>query len=921
MQIFVELTKFADETDNSCVYMIPITFWQTVSNSFRINFIQENRYLLILDGLKTTLTITLFAVLLGTLLGGLVCWMRMSRRKWLQNVAKVYIDIMRGTPVLVMLMIMYYVVLAPVDASGVLVAIITFAMNTAAYICEMLRTNIQGIDRGQTEAGLSLGFTKVQTFFYIVLPQAVRNMIPVYQGEVVSLLKSTSIVGYVAVMDMTKASDIIRARTFDAFFPLIAIALVYFIIAWLIGLLLSRVGKRGRSRSAVLALLPLLAVFWVSCSNNDSETVSTMGQESVINEEYFLAKPVAVLCASLGEQYLLDKRGSKGLLSYNGEVDALQSVLVGKAASFLIDDIVALMPMLEHPELDTLGTDIPSIPLGVCFNLEDRELSEEFEKFITEMNASGANQEIRKRWMSFDLEGSHRDIELPTTGKPLKVAVMATMPPFNFMRNGEADGYEPELIRMFAARLGRPVEFAIMDFGALIPSIVSRKTDVAISSVSISGEREKMVRMIPYFASKYVYLYIKPEVVAGDSDPASGGVGLWIWLLVAIAACGIGAAVVLRAFGKGKGGPVQKSDDDVIIRVSHLKITFDGTLEILKDVNAEIRKGEVISIIGPSGTGKSTFMRCLNLLEKPDGGSIEVDGQDILAPGADVPALRRKMGMVFQSFNLFNDRSVLENITFAPMKLLGKSREEAESKALELLELVGLAEKVDYYPSQLSGGQKQRVAIARALAMDPEIILFDEPTSALDPTMVSEVLGVMRTLAKKGMTMIVVTHEMKFAKEVSNRIFFMNQGVIYEDGSPDQIFNNPQKELTRKFINQIRECTYDISSKQYDYYEMMAKIGNFCERYNMPGPVIDRIMHIVEEGLLVVGADKGTAVKVAYSEKTSRKEIVISTPRHLADDILDSEENYVQSAILRGICGEVSMVHGESDSSLVCVLE
>ncbi|MCQ2150221.1 MAG: ABC transporter permease subunit, partial [Bacteroidales bacterium] len=734
--------------------------------------------------MKTTLVITVFAVLIGTLLGGLVCWMRMSRRKWLQNVAKVYIDIMRGTPVLVMLMIMYYVVLAPVDASGVLVAIITFAMNTAAYICELWRTNIQSIDRGQTEAGLSLGFTKVQTFFYIVLPQAVRNMIPVYQGEVISLLKSTSIVGYVAVIDMTKASDIIRARTFDAFFPLIAIAVVYFLIAWLIGLLLGRVGKRGRSRSAALALLPLLAIFGVSCSNdNDSGIVSADGHETVINEEYLLSKPVAVIGASLGEQYLLDKRGSKGLLSYNGEVDALQSVLAGKAASFLIDDIVVLMPMLEHPELDTLGTDIPSIPLGVCFNLEDRELSEEFEKFITEMNASGANREIRERWMSFDLEGSHRDIELPTTGKPLKVAIMPTMPPFNFMRNGEADGYEPELIRMFAARLGRPVEFAIMDFGALMPSIVSRKTDVAISSVSISGEREKMVRMIPYFASKYVYLYIKPEVVAGDSDPAPDGVGLWIWMIVAIAACGIGAAVVLRAFGKGKGAPVHKSDDDVIIRVSHLKITFGGTLAILKDVNAEIRKGEVISIIGPSGTGKSTFMRCLNLLEKPDGGSIEVDGQDILAPGADVPALRRKMGMVCQSFNLFNDRSVLENITFAPMKLLGKSREEAESKAMELLELVGLAEKTDYYPSQLSGGQKQRVAIARALAMDPEIILFDEPTSALDPTMVSEVLGVMRTLAKKGMTMIVVTHEMKVAREVSNRIFFMNQGVIYEDGS------------------------------------------------------------------------------------------------------------------------------------------
>lgn len=901
--------------------MFPLTFWQSVAHSFEINFLQENRYMLILDGLKTTLTITLFAVLLGTVLGGLICWMRMSRKRWVQEIAKVYIDIMRGTPVLVMLMIMYYVVLAPVEASGVLVAIITFAMNTAAYICEMLRTNIQGIDRGQTEAGLSLGFTRVQTFFYIVLPQAVRNMMPVYQGEVVSLLKSTSIVGYVAVIDMTKASDIIRARTFDAFFPLIVIAVVYFLIAWLIGLLLSQVGKHGRSRSAMLALLPLLAVFGASSCSNGARTVPGKGPETVISEEYFLSRNVAVMSASLAEQYLLDKRGPRGLLSYNGAVDAIQGVLSGKAESFLVDDIIALVPMFEHPELDTLGTDIAPIPLAACFSLEDRELSEAFEEFIDEMNASGANLEIRERWMSFDLDGSHRDIELPTTGEPLKVAVMPTIPPFCHMRNGEVDGYEPELIRLFAARQGRPVEFAIMDFGALMPSIVSGKIDVAISSISVSEDREKMARMIPYFGSKLVYLYVKPEARIAASDPASDQGGKWGWLIAAIAVCLAGAGAVLYRAGKGRKASVRTPEDDVIIRVSHLSITFGGKLQILKDVNAEIRKGEVISVIGPSGTGKSTFMRCLNLLEIPDGGSIEVDGQDILAPGADVPALRRKMGMVFQSFNLFNDRSVLENITFAPVKLLNKGREEAEAKAMELLELVGLAEKADYYPSQLSGGQKQRVAIARALAMEPEIILFDEPTSALDPTMVSEVLGVMRTLARKGMTMIVVTHEMKFAREVSNRIFFMNQGVVYEEGTPEQIFENPQKELTRRFINQIREYTFAIGSRQYDYYGMVAGISNFCDKYNMPETVVDRIIHIVEEGLLIVGAEKDTMVKVAYSEKTQAKKISIHTPVHLPDGILDSEENSLQSAILRGICGNVTILSDDAGSTLVCVLE
>ena len=202
--------------------------FSNVTESFSNNLIVEDRYRMILDGLQVTLLITLFAAVLGTILGGLVCWMRMSRHRWLQQVARVYIDLMRGTPVLVLLMLMYYVVMAPVDATGIVVAIVTFAMNTAAFISEMLRTTIQGIDRGQTEAGLALGFTPRQTFLKIVLPQVVRAVMPVYQGEIISLLKGTSIVGYIAVADMTRASDLIRSRTFDAFFPLIVTAIIYF---------------------------------------------------------------------------------------------------------------------------------------------------------------------------------------------------------------------------------------------------------------------------------------------------------------------------------------------------------------------------------------------------------------------------------------------------------------------------------------------------------------------------------------------------------------------------------------------------------------------------------------------------------------------------------------------------------------------
>ena len=239
-----------------------------------------------------------------------------------------------------------------------------------------------------------------------------------------------------------------------------------------------------------------------------------------------------------------------------------------------------------------------------------------------------------------------------------------------------------------------------------------------------------------------------------------------------------------------------------MISVRHLQKSFNG-VAVLRDVNAEIAKGEVISIIGPSGTGKSTFLRCLNRLETPDGGSIVVGGVDVTDPKADLAAVRRKMGMVFQNFNLFGNLTILGNIMAAQCDLLGISKEAAKKKALELLGRVGLANKADALPDELSGGQKQRVAIARALARDPEILLFDEPTSALDPTMVGEVLAVIKDLAKTGMTMLIVTHEMGFARDVSTRVFYMDEGVVYEDGTPADVFNAPKKPKTIDFVGQV----------------------------------------------------------------------------------------------------------------------
>ena len=239
-----------------------------------------------------------------------------------------------------------------------------------------------------------------------------------------------------------------------------------------------------------------------------------------------------------------------------------------------------------------------------------------------------------------------------------------------------------------------------------------------------------------------------------------------------------------------------------MIYVKDLHKSF-GDVEVLKGINQHIAPGEKVAVIGPSGSGKSTFLRCLNLLEQPTLGSITIDGEDILEKGKDINRIRQKMGMVFQQFNLFPHLTVMRNITLAPTLLKKKSKAEAEEKATELLNRVGLLEKADAYPAQLSGGQKQRIAIARALAMEPEIMLFDEPTSALDPEMVGEVLDVMTDLAKAGMTMVVVTHEMGFAREVSDRVVFMDGGAILEEGAPEQIFSNAQNERTREFLRKV----------------------------------------------------------------------------------------------------------------------
>ena len=318
-----------------------------------------------------------------------------------------------------------------------------------------------------------------------------------------------------------------------------------------------------------------------------------------------------------------------------------------------------------------------------------------------------------------------------------------------------------------------------------------------------------------------------------------------------------------------------------MITVKHLSKTYrdpDGsTLTVLKDINCTIEKGEVISLIGPSGTGKSTLLRALNLLDPPTGGEIILDGENILAKGYPVHKMRQKMGMVFQGFNLFDHMTVLENVMYAPVKIRGLAKDKAQEEAISLLRKVGMAEKADVMPSSLSGGQKQRVAIARCLAMHPEVILFDEPTSALDPTMVGEVLSVMRQLAAEGMTMLIVIHEMKFARDISTRIFFMYDGYIHEDGTPQQIFNAPKHSATKAFVQRIRKEVFEVDNEDFDFLGMETRINLFCIKYNIAARK-DRAMELIQKMLPIFleTGDKLT-MRITYSELTEESTLDFMT--------------------------------------------
>ncbi len=618
-------TKSQPET-----YTVPKAqqFITSITNGFYTNFIRENRWQMVLDGLMTTLILSVLTFMIGTILGAAICALRMSKYSYLTAFARLYVRFFQGIPLLVLLMVLYYIIFNNTSVAALWVCVIGFSLDFAAYSSEIFRNGIEAVPAGQARAAKALGFTKTQGFIKVVFPQAMRHILPVFSGQLVSMVKMTSIAGYISVMDLTKVTDIIRSRTYDAFFPLLAAAVIYFLLSYLL-----------------------------------------IGTMQIIR--YIVTNP-------------------------------------------------------------------------------DRK------------------------------------------------------------------------------RVLRGVD-------------TTKKASAAVNAAP--------------------------------------------------------------AFEAGKE----------LLVIEHLAKSF-GDVTPIQDLSTVIRAGDVISVIGPSGTGKSTLLNLINHLEKPDDGKIIFEGTNTLTKHYNFSLLRRKVGMVFQSFNLFAHLTIVENVMLAQVELLGRSRQEAYERSVELLESVGLASKVLSYPAELSGGQQQRVAIARAIAMDPQIMLFDEPTSALDPTMVGEVLSVIRNLAQKGTTMLIVTHEMKFAHDVSNRVFYMDEGGIYEDGSPKQIFEDPQKEKTRIFIKRLKQLEFEINEGSEDPSRYLKLLQKFCTD-NMIGSRMQRDIELAFEEFVQQGIMQRTdafqripiRLEFEYSETENSTMMTLTYGGNKYDPFTQGDA--ISAKIVQTLAAEVDYVY------------
>jgi len=482
--------------------------FEYIIRSFNNNLIAEDRYRMILDGLQVTLLITFCAIVLGTLLGGLVCWMRMSKRAWLRNTAKVYIDLMRGTPVLVLLMLMYYVFMAPLEATGIVVAVVSFAMNASAYIGETLRSGIESIDKGQTEAGLALGFKPVQVFVRIILPQVIRQIMPVYLGEVINLLKGTSIVGYIAVMDMTRASDLIRSRTFDAFFPLIATAAIYFLVAWLIGLLLNGLLERRRLRTiivaAALAVLCLLGSLPSQISRNPSSITDTPSIFQTLAN-----KRVGVIIGSIQDITVTNLAPDADIQRYTSMTDMMTALESGKVDVLCQENFTVTVNKAIAAVVDTIDAGLPPRSVAACFKLGNTALQQDFNTFLADIRADGTYSTILDRWLTADDPSAIPVPQQTGTGELKRVATYHAMPPYNFICSGKPSGMEIDLLTEWANRRNFRLEFLMMDFASQIPALQTGKADIAMGSIAVTEERQKQVLFSDGYNAARIMFYTR----------------------------------------------------------------------------------------------------------------------------------------------------------------------------------------------------------------------------------------------------------------------------------------------------------------------------------------------------------------------------------------------------------------------------
>ena len=547
----------------------PDRIGHALASGFEKNFLRENRWRMLLSGLGTTLTLAVLSGLLGTILAALICFLGTCKSDLAGAFADLYIRLFRGVPIVVLLLVLNYLVFTGADFPAFWVCVVGFSLDFAAYASEIFRSGIQAVPAGQRLAARAMGFGEMRCFRRVVFPQALLHILPGYIGQFVATLKLTSVAGYISVTDLTRVTDIIRSRTYDAFLPLAVTTLIYFALCALFSALLRRLERR---------------------------------------------------------------------------------VAPGKRST---ENLRAML-----------------------------------------------------------------------------------------------DGWKPD------------------------------------QAQTVSFHRS-----------------------AGHEKP--------------------------------DGAPK-------VYHIAHLKKSF-GDIIPLKDVSCDIHRGEVIAVIGPSGTGKSTFLNLLNGLERPDAGELWFEGEDLCAAHCDMNRLRRQVGMVFQALNLFAHLTAVENVMLAQTELLGLDRQTAFEVSMSMLGRVGLADKALSYPRELSGGQQQRVAIARTMAMSPKVILFDEPTSALDPATVGEVLSILRALAGDGMTMVVVTHEMRFAREVSDRVFYMDEGVIYEQGTPGEVFENPRRERTRRFVDRLQVLDIAIDRPEFDFAGAIAQIEAYAQRHMLSAPVRRRMTVIFEE--------------------------------------------------------------------------